>query len=86
MVMASLSLNAIPVLFNIHKSLELITSLPSYVFFSPSYINLLVIYAFCRIDDLSWGTKGLAGESQKNNQIEMEFKWRKFVFVKNKNY
>ena len=60
--------------------------MPSYVFFSPSYINLLVIYAFCRIDDLSWGTKGLAGDSQKNNQIEMEFKWRKFVFVKNKNY
>lgn len=83
MVIASLSLNAIPVLFNIHKSLELISSLPSYVFYSPSYINLLVIYAFCRIDDLSWGTKGLAGDSSKGNSIEMEFKWRKFVFVFN---
>lgn len=35
---------------------------PHYIFYSPTYIHLLVIYAFCRIDDLSWGTKGLAEE------------------------
>lgn len=36
----------------------------SYFFFAPSYINLFFIYAFCRIDDLSWGTKGLDTESK----------------------
>jgi len=38
---------------------EIVTSILSYFFFIPSYINLFFIYAFCRIDDLSWGTKGL---------------------------
>ncbi len=38
---------------------EIVTSVLSYFFYAPSYINLFFIYAFCRIDDLSWGTKGL---------------------------
>jgi cellulose synthase/poly-beta-1,6-N-acetylglucosamine synthase-like glycosyltransferase len=33
-------------------------ALPHYIFYVPSYINLFIIYAFSRIDDLSWGTKG----------------------------
>jgi chitin synthase len=50
------------------KTVELITSLLSYIFFSPTYINILQIFAFCRIDDLSWGTKGL-DKDEKNSQI-----------------
>lgn len=38
---------------------EIVTSVFSYFFYAPSYVNLFFIYAFCRIDDLSWGTKGL---------------------------
>lgn len=30
-----------------------------YMFYSPSYFHTLLIFAFCNIDDLSWGTKGL---------------------------
>ncbi len=37
---------------------EILWSLPSYIYFSASYIHTLVIYAFCNIDDFTWGTKG----------------------------
>lgn len=29
-----------------------------YIFLSPSYTNILNVYAFCNIHDVSWGTKG----------------------------
>lgn len=38
---------------------EILISVPSYLFYAPTYMNLLMIYAFCKIDDFSWGTKGL---------------------------
>ena len=52
--------HALPVIwtFSFSKWIEMLISLPSYIFFVPSYANILLIYAFCRIDDLSWGTKG----------------------------
>lgn len=33
------------------------TSLFQYMLVSPSYINVLNVYAFCNIHDISWGTK-----------------------------
>ncbi len=45
--------------FSFRKYVEMITSLLSYLYYSPTYINILQIFAFARIDDLSWGTKGL---------------------------
>lgn len=51
---------AIPYLFlgkKLVKLPELIWSFFSYLFFSFSYIFILQIYAFCRVDDLSWGTR-----------------------------
>lgn len=59
---------AIPVLwsFSFKKTVEMITSLLSYIYFTPTYVNILQIFAFCRIDDLSWGTKGLDGEENKS--------------------
>ncbi|RCK54864.1 Chitin synthase 2 [Candida viswanathii] len=35
------------------------TSFVQYVLLSPTYINVLNIYAFCNIHDVSWGTKGV---------------------------
>ena len=35
------------------------SSLMSYIFYTPTYVHTLIIYAFCRLDDLSWGTKGV---------------------------
>lgn len=40
---------------------HMFTSFIQYLLLSPSYINVLNIYAFCNIDDVSWGTKGDVG-------------------------
>ncbi|KAI9496241.1 chitin synthase 1 [Zychaea mexicana] len=37
---------------------HMFTSFIQYIFLSPSYINILNVYAFCNIHDVSWGTKG----------------------------
>lgn len=34
------------------------TSFVQYLLLSPSYINVLNVYAFCNVHDISWGTKG----------------------------
>ena len=61
----------LPILFNLRKSWELISSLPHYMAFAPTYVHLLIIYAFCRIDDLSWGTKGLeANDDERMKKIK----------------
>lgn len=36
----------------------MVTSFSQYLMLSPSYINILNIYSFCNIHDVSWGTKG----------------------------
>jgi cellulose synthase/poly-beta-1,6-N-acetylglucosamine synthase-like glycosyltransferase len=56
-----------PTIFNFRKGLELIASLKDYLAYAPTYIHLLIIYAFCRIDDLSWGTKGVGTTEKKLN-------------------
>ncbi|KAI5777136.1 chitin synthase-domain-containing protein [Geopyxis carbonaria] len=38
-------------------------SFVQYIFLSPSYINVLNIYAFCNVHDISWGTKGVGAAS-----------------------
>jgi chitin synthase len=48
----------------------MIISLPSYIFYVPSYINTLLVYSFCRIDDLSWGTKGLDDDIERAKSLE----------------
>jgi len=57
----------------------MLTSLFSYIYFTPTYVNILQIFAFCRIDDLSWGTKGLDLESSA--LMSREWERRKFIFV-----
>ena len=37
---------------------HMFTSFLQYLLISPSYINVLNVYAFCNIHDISWGTKG----------------------------
>ncbi|KAI7865034.1 chitin synthase 1 [Spinellus fusiger] len=37
---------------------HMFTSFIQYIFLSPSYTNILNIYAFCNTHDVSWGTKG----------------------------
>ncbi|KAL1917473.1 uncharacterized protein VTP21DRAFT_3866 [Calcarisporiella thermophila] len=37
---------------------HMFTSFIQYLFLMPSYINILMVYAFCNTHDVSWGTKG----------------------------
>ena len=53
----------------------MLTSVLSYIYYSPTYVNLLQMFAFSRIDDLSWGTKGL------DNDVGDGVQRRKFIFI-----
>ncbi|KAE8209951.1 hypothetical protein CF327_g6124 [Tilletia walkeri] len=37
---------------------HMITSFPQYMMIAPSFTNILNVYAFCNLHDVSWGTKG----------------------------
>ncbi|KAK4685228.1 chitin synthase, partial [Tremellales sp. Uapishka_1] len=37
---------------------HMVTSFIQYLLLAPSYINVLNVYAFCNVHDVSWGTKG----------------------------
>lgn len=73
--------HALPIIwtFSLSKWWDMIMALPSYIFYVPSYINILLIYSFCRIDDLSWGTKGLEDDVERKRSDD----WRKekYLFV-----
>ena len=37
---------------------HMFTSAPQYFFMAPSFVNVINVYAFCNLHDVSWGTKG----------------------------
>ena len=39
--------------------IEILFGFFSFLFYIPTYLNILNIYALCKIDDISWGTKGI---------------------------
>ncbi|KAG5647067.1 hypothetical protein DXG03_001437 [Asterophora parasitica] len=60
---------------------HMITSFAPYILLSPTYINILNIYAFSNLDDISWGTKqdsapetdlgAVIQDSQSNVDVDM---------------
>jgi hypothetical protein len=61
---------------------EILSGTFSFLFYAPSYLNLLNIYAMCRIDDISWGTKGLdASVGGKNVKLKETWKIVKMIEV-----
>lgn len=61
---------------------EIILGAFSFLFYGPTYLNILNIYSLCRIDDISWGTKGLdSGGSSQNSKLKDSWKLIKFVHV-----
>jgi cellulose synthase/poly-beta-1,6-N-acetylglucosamine synthase-like glycosyltransferase len=50
-----------------------------YVYYIPTYINILQIYAICKTDDVSWGTRG-DPENDYNSKFE-NFKYKKFFYL-----
>lgn len=64
-----------------HILCEIILGAFSFLFYGPTYLNILNIYSLCRIDDISWGTKGLDSGSNKNANLKDSWKLIKFVHV-----
>jgi len=60
---------------------HMITSFVQYMLLLPSFVNILMVYAFCNLHDVSWGTKGdnvandlgtVATKTGKDGQIVAE--------------
>lgn len=43
---------------------HMVTSFVQYMFWLPSYVNILMMYAMCNLHDVTWGTKGDNGASK----------------------
>ncbi|KAF5352445.1 hypothetical protein D9756_005849 [Leucocoprinus leucothites] len=43
---------------------HMFTSFAQYMFFLPSYVNILMMYAMCNLHDVTWGTKGDNGAAK----------------------
>jgi len=72
LITISIGLYAIPILIytilfkKMHVVFEIMLGAVSAIFYSPTYLNILNIFALCRIDDISWGTKGLNQKDSKS--------------------
>lgn len=51
-----------------------------YLYYIPTYINILQIYAICKTDDVSWGTR-ISGDQSKYDKKAEDFKYKKFVYL-----
>lgn len=45
----------------------IVSSFWSYIVFQPVYNFILIIFSFCNIDDVTWGTKGLSDSKDANS-------------------
>lgn len=81
-----MGLYAIPILVNMmlfcrgDVLIDIIFSSFSFMFFGSTYLNILNIYALCRIDDISWGTKGL-DTGVSGGAKERQDSWKKIKIV-----
>lgn len=62
---------------------EVLFSVFAFFFYTPTYLILLNTYALCRIDDISWGTKGLDSHkaTKKDDKIMETWTVIKFLYV-----
>lgn len=61
------------------KPMHMLTSFLQYLLLSPSYVNVLNIYAFCNLHDISWGTKGATAMTLGDAQISEDGEKVQFV-------
>lgn len=66
-------------LMNPTRIWTLVRCAADYIYYTPTYLHIMIIYAFCRIDDLSWGTKG--ADSSEHSGNEQKFYLEKVEFV-----
>ena len=83
MMVGTFAIYTIHVLFSFSPRIiwEVLISTPSYLFYAPTYLHILVIYAFCKIDDFSWGTKGLEKTSTSKAFLQEQNKIKKYKHV-----
>ena len=87
MLIGSLGLYFVPLLFywvlfcKGQPLFEVLLGYLSFLFYTPTYLNILNVYSLCRIDDISWGTKGLDTGSDKNANLKDSWRLIKFVHV-----
>ena len=55
--------------------IEILCGSVAFLYYSPAYLIVLNIYALCRINDISWGTKGLDATQTSGNQ-DVEDTWK----------
>lgn len=87
MLLGSVAIYLVPIfvyalLFgNGHILWEVILGYLSFLFYSPTYLEIINIYSLCRIDDISWGTKGLEGSSTFDKNLQDSWKLIKMVHL-----
>lgn len=52
----------------------------SYLYYQAAYTHTFVIYAFCNVDDVTWGTKGVHNDKNKNSK-ESKYYENKVAFM-----
>lgn len=60
--------------------IDIIFSTFSLLFYLASYLNIFNIYALCRIDDISWGTKGKDADVDNTQNIKA-INWKKIKIL-----
>lgn len=87
MLIGTLGIYLLPILFynllygRFRILWEVVLGFISFLFYSPTYLNILNVYSLCRIDDISWGTKGLDSSSPSSNSLADSWKLIKMVHV-----
>jgi magnesium-transporting ATPase (P-type) len=64
-----------------HVLWEIVMGAFSFIFYGPTYLNILNIYSLCRIDDISWGTKGLDSGAGGGKNAGLKDSWRLIKFI-----
>ena len=86
-LVGTLGVYLLPILFynllfgRFHILWEVLLGFVSFLFYSPTYLTVLNVYSLCRIDDISWGTKGLDSASPSSNSLGDSWKLIKMVHV-----
>ena len=61
---------------------EILCGALSFLFYTPTYLNILNTFAISRIDDISWGTKGLdATTGGRTKELVDTWKTIKLIYV-----
>ena len=60
---------------------EVLGGFLSFLFYTPTYLIILNTYSLCKIDDISWGTKGLDAKPKQSSKLLSSWKLIKLIHV-----